>query len=124
MKKFYRLICRSEATDSEDSESHGEIFDEAIMSFNTIEEVKDYLRNNYKGITPDAMYIDRMVGKKLMPYRVGWIFCYWNQDTAHGGERWWQRDWVELREETTSHVTLSEKGWKLVETKTKKKKMR
>jgi hypothetical protein len=118
MKKFYRLICRSEATDSEDSENHGNVFDEAVMSFNTIEEVKDYLRNNYKGITPEAMYIDRTAGKKSMPYRIGWIFCFWNQDISHNSEKWWQKDWIELREETTSNVELSEKGWELY---TKKK---
>ncbi len=71
-------------------------FDNISKVFDSIEKVKNWLKEQYKNCKKIPIYRDRT---KNEPVKVGHIFCFKNADWSHSPvQKWYQRDWVEVRE--------------------------
>ena len=74
-----------------------EIFDKIVEEFETIERVREFLKERY-GKIPNGkrkIYIDDENGKRKV---IGFLHSFWNKDYSHVGESWFQTDWIQFKE--------------------------
>jgi hypothetical protein len=68
--------------------------------------VLEFLQETYGEAEKQEMYADNKDPEKIK--QVGWIYCFENSDWSHNPvNRWYQQDWVEVHEVTSTVVTLS-----------------
>lgn len=84
------------------------IFDEETKLFKNREDALKFIKEKYGKVkTRKPMYVDDKKGKIQ---KIGYIFGFWNEDISHPyteegkKNRWYQEDWVELREEKYSPI--------------------
>lgn len=78
-------------------------FDTLTKRFDSKDEVKDFLKEQYGNCKRKEMYVDDEKGN---PVQIGWIYCFKNWDVSHGGPAWWQQDWVEVSEITVKDIVV------------------
>ena len=76
-------------------------FNDIEKSFETVEQLKDYLTDMYGKIPHGRikMYKDKKDGSTVI---CGFIHSFWNQDISHMTPRWYQTDWIEFFEQETT----------------------
>lgn len=79
------------------------VFDERREVFETIEEVKQHLANQYGTCKRSNMYRD---GKDGQAVRVGTIYHFNNRDYSHDSKPWHQQDWVTIYKTTRKTVII------------------
>lgn len=91
-------ICQSEPP---------ECFNNIKESFETIEQLKEYLIERY-GKMPQGrkkIYRDTLdKDGKFVPAIVGFLHSFWNQDCSHNSKKWFQTDWIEIYEQETTRT--------------------
>jgi hypothetical protein len=74
------------------------MFDHKTMSFQTMAEVKKFLKDRYGKSKRQPMYVDKKAGGSE---KVGYVFGFNNADWSHAPvEKWHQQDWVNIAELT------------------------
>ena len=71
-------------------------FNKIIDHVDTIEEVKAFLFNRYGKIP--SMKRKVMTDTKQGPMVVGFLYSFWNQDISHASKKWFQTDWIIIKE--------------------------
>ena len=90
---YYRIDISCTAKTEKENWS---IFDNISKVFDSIEKVKSWLKEKYGNCKTIPMYRDGPENKSV---KIGYIFCFKNADWSHSPvNRWYQRDWVEIRE--------------------------
>jgi len=76
------------------------MFDQTAKEFNSLDEVRDFLKEMYGKIPrphkDNRIYLE---GKNGTVIECGFIYSFWNKDWSHGSKSWWQEDWIHI-----SHV--------------------
>lgn len=70
-------------------------FNKLTPTFQTLDEVKEYLKENYPKCKREKMYIDK---KDNTQEHIGYIYCFKNKDYCHNLEQWLQQDWCTITE--------------------------
>ena len=74
-------------------------FNQFAERFKTFKEAKNYVIERYKDVkTKHPIFID--VGKDKTAKQIGYTFGFWNSDISHNSEKWFQEDWVEIKQES------------------------
>lgn len=79
------------------------IFDRETKVFETLEQVKTFLANEYPKCKKEKMYIDDKQGNS---HHIGWIYSFKNRDISHNSETWLQQDWVNVNEIESKRIVL------------------
>ena len=78
--------------------------DETIVE-GSVEKTLEKLRNSH-GITvprkPRGIFTDGPEG----PVQTGFMSCRWNSDCSHGGNSWWEENWITFLESESRNVEL------------------
>ena len=80
-----------------------QVFDGGTKKFKTLEEVKEYLRDEYGNCKRDKQYIDNENNGAV---HTGYVYCFKNSDISHDSEGWYQQDWVTIYNIEAKHTLL------------------
>lgn len=98
------IELRITETGRENLKVPAECFNTIHKSFETKGDLKDFLKDHYGKIPKGKIKIYR--DKKNAPKSiiVGFCHSFWNQDVSHASKKWYQTDWIEFWEETTTRT--------------------
>lgn len=100
---YYRIrILRTSKRISSKQEDY-QTFDDETKDFETLEQVKSFLQENYGKVKKVKMYVET---KDRNGEHIGWIYCFVNSDVSHNTKRWYQQDWVEVSEVTEKRIVV------------------
>lgn len=99
----YIKVTITKTAKSIGSEKNYETFDREIKTFETLEQAKTFLANEYGEHKKVKMYVDDMDG---VSRQVGWIYCFRNKDISHNTATFFQQDWVEIRKVEETELTI------------------
>lgn len=85
------------------SQENYTIFDEGMKTFDSLEQARTFLANEYEGHKRVKMYCDTIKGESK---HIGWIYCLKNKDWSHNSEWWLQQDWIDIREVEEKRVII------------------
>lgn len=76
----------------------GQYFNKIIEHFGTKKDVKDFLIARYGKLPPGKkkIYCD-LEGDRVT---IGFLHSFWNQDISHNSKKWYQTDWIIVKEIT------------------------
>lgn len=80
-----------------------QVFDNEVQNFVTLDEVKNWLSENYSKVKKIKMYRDQ---KDKSSVQSGWIYCFKNKDWSHDTEEWYQQDWIEVYQVERTRVLV------------------
>lgn len=100
MKKYYEVHVRmtGKAIGSKEAMGHGYSgFGREKEQFETLAEVKTYLKEKYGSHRREKMFVDGNDSHSsgFTPIHVGYIYKFKNSDHEN---KWYQQDWVEVKE--------------------------
>ena len=102
---FYEILITSTGKPIGNTKENYTAFNNIRELFKTIEEVENFLKENYQGHKKEKMYIYKKDGQSL---HIGYIYSFKNGDVSHYPmEQWYQKDWVEIRKIQAEPVILS-----------------
>jgi hypothetical protein len=96
---YYKVITTETAKIPRAKENFT-IFNEEVLNFKTLEEVKSMLKEKYSGVKRVKMPDGE--GK-----HVGYIYHFRNSDMFYNSGEWIQEDWVEVKEVEEKNVRPS-----------------
>ena len=104
---FYELEIKcTSGNNPKDLAEEPMLFDTREFRANTIEEIVEYLDENYSQVNwrtalkKNKVYIDTKAGEQI---HVGFTISYWNSDCSHNSKKWYQQDWIELHKVSYEH---------------------
>ena len=97
MKKYIMITINQTSKTNPQDHGGGYIFNTEKEYFGTIEEAKNFLLEYYdiKTLPKKYIYRDNEQGEAK---KVGYIKNYWNKDFSHDSKKWYQTDWIEIKE--------------------------
>lgn len=74
-------------------------FDDELKSFATMQDAKEWIKENYGKAKRVPMFVDTKDGQSK---KVGYVIGFRNSDISHYPvNKWLQQDWIEFREVIT-----------------------
>lgn len=104
MKTYYKVHTTMTGRNCLNDEPN--TFDDETLYFDTIEEIREHLKETY-GIVPgmkNKIYTDN---EKHEPIVVGFLHSFWNRDYSHNSQSWYQTDWITIYELQSTPIDLS-----------------
>ena len=115
MRHYYKVSIRSEGTgyinddvNQGEDETTRNCFEVSEHDFQTLAEVRAYLKEQYGDNKPCLTYHTTAGLSKDIP--VGLVYQFDNSDISHGGPHWSQCDWVDVFKMTAEPIKPSALG--------------
>ena len=93
---FYELSITETARNAPQLDiDENRVFNKTVESFQTVEQVNEFLEDRYNKIPTgkNKIYRDQ---KNSEPKVVGFLHSFWNKDWSHNSKSWWQTDWITI----------------------------
>lgn len=103
MYKFYEVSVNQIGKPIGNNRDNFSSFNQETHKFQTIKEVKEWLKEIYGKCKKQKMYVD---GKNGDTQHIGYIYCFKNKDWSHNTESWWQQDWVSIKEMKATTILI------------------
>jgi hypothetical protein len=103
MNKYYKLSIIKTSKPMGNSQESYRSFDDEVLYFDTLDEIKTYLSETYGKCKRIKSYVDTKNGAK----QAGWIYCFKNSDYSHAPiESWYQQDWTDIFEIHSKRINI------------------
>ncbi len=100
---YFKIEINKTSKTPYSKEEHFSTWDNEVLSFGTIEAVKNEIKARYGGVKQkEKMYVDIM--KSNGAKHIGYIYHYRNSDVSHNSEEWIQEDWVSVSQVEVKRV--------------------
>jgi hypothetical protein len=94
MRHYYRVDIHMTARPLDDADARWQTFDDKSHTFDTLDEVRAFLTDQYAGQPTDPIYTGIANGHRLV---IGVCYYFENADYSHSPvESWAQCDWVSV----------------------------
>ena len=107
MNKYYKLnIVKTGKDINNKKDNVYTMFDDENLEFETLEDVKNELKERYGNCKRIYCYMDDKEGN---PKKIGYIYCFKNKDISHDSKWWYEQDWVNININTSEDILLNGK---------------
>jgi hypothetical protein len=98
--KYFKIIIDETGCSSPKGKDESRIFNQIVERQKTIEGVEEFLKDRYGKVISkqkrkqNGVFIDR--GNESE--QIGFHYSFWNKDYSHNSKKWFQTDWIVVRE--------------------------